>query len=698
MPTLIPLPLNESFASVPEIILTADTDATFTNTINADFIAAEQTFAINSNIDELVGDGKMQEFMQYIEQIDSETATGNKLNFQEYSDASKRVRYPSYNTGGEVDEEIDEFTIIVADDDDIPNETDEETTERQETVSEKRIESKRKTNMFANDTARFIDYERMNESKQLQSASSSDVLQSQQKPRESLVKSKTVDHFLSSVANSGSASGADDTDALKVDRIDPEIRVLESPSIETITRRESLTSDVSAESSYFNFKRSSDSESAYAYNREDSWLSYDSNMQFDRSQSTFSDLEYIRGREDWKEHENTRHIPSEIDSDDYHHHRRFSENSDVLEYIRGREDWLKNEMNAVRSCTLPRIFEHGDRKFLIQDEIDSDEYHHSFYLQEAVRTATELGPRFLVHGSASSGRARSPYKVLHAEIDKNEFLQRYYWQGADELPTDEMGFESLPVEKHDLAEEKMIRSERLIWIQNEKSRSQSPLAVEVNAIKVTKSESPPPTTSRAGQCLASESDVEYEEEIRSEEINQVIDNIIDAKILTEESLEKSPSEDIEIMVLDLAEKKPKRSKPLTEPFIIISEATDNETEVSTDETEQICDAESGEVMHAKSSLQEENVDVVVDVESFEFVNAPKEIDEDQRNVNNETKKEQRQIEIEKNTLIETPTAEPQAKRSDVSQSKINEKSAPTRSAELFDDLIKEGSMGPWFHK
>lgn len=697
MPKQIPLPLNERIASVPEITLTADTDATPTNAINADFIAAEQAFAINSNIDELVGDGKMQEFMQYIEHIDSDTATADKLNFQEFSEASKRVRYPSYNTGGEVDEEIDEFTIIMADEDDDPNnETDEGTTGRQETA--KRIESKRKTNMFANDAGRFVEYERMNEAKQLQSASTSDILQSQQKPRESLAKSKTVDQFLSSVANFGSATGADDTDALKVDRIDPEIRVVESPSIETITRRESLTSDVSGESSYFNFKRSSDSESAYAYTREDSWLSYDSNMQFDRSVSTFSDLEYIRGREDWKEHQSSRPILAEIDSDDYHHHRRFSENSDALEYIRGREDWLKNEMNAVRSCTLPRIFEHGDRKFLIQDEIDSDEYHHSFYLQEAVRTATELGPRFLVHGSARSGRARSPYKVLHAEIDKKEFLQRYYWQGADGLPTDAATFEPLPLERHDVAEEKMIRSERLIWIQNENSRSQSPLAVEVNAIKVTKSETPPPTTSSAGQRLASESDVEYEEEIRSEEINQVIDNIIDARILTEDSLEKSPSEDIEIMVLDLAEKKPKRSKPPAEPFIIISEVTDDEGEVSIDETEQICDAEPAEVMQSKSSLQQENVDVVVDVESFEFVNAPKEMDDEQRNVNNETTEERRQIEIEKNNLIEMPTAEPQAKRSDVSQTKINDKSTQNKSTERFDDLIKEGSMGLWFHK
>lgn len=695
MPTQIQLPLNERIASVPEITLTADTDAISTNTINADFIAAEQTFAINSNIDELVGDGKVQEFMQYIEHIDSETATGDKLNFQEFSDASKRMRYPSYNTGGEVDEEIDEFTIIVADD----IETDEETTESQDTASAKPIESKRKTNMFAKDSGRFVEYERMNEAKQLQSASTSDILQSQEKPRESLVKSKTVDQFLSSVGSFASTTDSGDTDALKVDRIDPEIRVIESPSIETITRRESLTSDVSNESSYFNFKRSSDSESAYAYNREDSWLSYDSNMQFDRSLSTFSDLEYIRGRDDWREHQSSRLIPSEIDSDDYHHHRRFSENSDALEYIRGREDWLKNEMNAVRSCTLPRIFEQGDRKFLIQDEIDSDEYHHSFYLQEAVRTATELGPRFLVHGSARSGRARSPYKVLHAEIDKNEFLQRYYWKGANELPTDDPGFKLLPLEKHDVAEEKMIRSERLIWIQNENSRSQSPLAVEVNAIKVTKSESPPPTTtSSAGNRMASESDVEYEQEIRSEEINQVIDNIIDAKILTEDSLGQSPTEDIEIMVLDLAEKKPKRSKPPTEPFIIISEATDDETEASTDGTLQKCDAESGEVMQSNSSLQEENVDVVVDVESFEFVNAPMEIDEEQPNVNNNAKNEQRQIDIEKNTLIGTATAEPQAKGIDVNQTKINEKSAQNKSAERFDDLIKEGSMGLWFHK
>lgn len=316
-PTLTPTPLsqlNERIASVPEITLTADIDvnSTATNTINADFIAAEQMFAINSDIDELVDDGKIHEFMQYIEHIDIETATGDKLNFKEFSEQSKRIRYPSYNVGGGVDEEIDEFTIIMADDANDANEMDEEETSTQEeTEIAKRFESKRKTNMFANDTARFIEYERMNEVKQLQSASASDVMQSEQKPREALVKSKTVDQNLSS-ADFGTA----DNDILKVDRNDPEICIIESPSIETSTRRESLTSDVSGESSYFNFKRSSDSESAYAYTREDSWLSTDSNVLFNRSQSTFSDLEYIHGREDWKDHQSTHHIPSEIDSDD----------------------------------------------------------------------------------------------------------------------------------------------------------------------------------------------------------------------------------------------------------------------------------------------------------------------------------------------------------------------------------------------
>lgn len=627
--------------------------------------------------------------MQYIGHIDNETTTSDKLDFKEFSDESKRMRYPSYNTGGGIDEEIDDFTIIVADEDENYIETDEETTAQREIETPKQFESKRKTNMFANDTARFVEYERMNETKQLQSASATDVPQLEQKPREALIKSKTVDQNLSS-------ANFVDTGAQKVERIDPEI-VIESPAGESLVRGESLTSDVSGESSYFVFKHSSDSESAYAYTREHSWLSNESNVLFDRSLSTFSDLEYIHGRDDWKDRQNAHHIPSEIDSDDYHHHRRFSENSETLEYIRGREDWLKNEMNAVRSCTLPRIFEHGDRKFLIQDEIDSDEYHHTFYLQEAVRTATELGPRFLVHGSASNGRARSPYKVLHAEIDKKEFLQRYYWHGADQMPADESGFESMSLEKRDMAEEKMIRNERLIWIQNENSRSQSPLAVEVNAIKVTENESPPPTPSIDGPRLTTESDVEYDEEIRSEEINEVIDNIIDARILTEDSLEKSPSEDIEIMVLDLAEKKPKRSKQFTEPFIVISEATDDETEASIDETEQICESESDEVMQSESLPKQEIVDVVVDMESFEFVNVPNETDEPQ-SINCELSQEKRQINAEKNTSIETATVAPQVKRSDDNRTKINEKSMQNKKTELFDDLIKEGSMGPWFHK
>lgn len=638
----------------------------------------------------------MHEFIQYIgRHIDSETSTGDKLNFQEFSDESKRIRYPSFNTSGDADEEIDEFTIIVANEDEHLTETDDEANAQREIETPKRFESKRKTNMFANDTARFIEYERMTEAKQLQSASASDVPQLEQKPREVLVKSKTVDQYLST-ANFG------DRHPSKGDRNEPEI-VIESPSSEVIARGESLTSDVSAESSYFNFKRSSESEGACT--REDSWLSNESSYAlFDRSQSqTYSELEYIHGREDWKDRPTTSHIPTEIESDDYHHRRRFSENSDVLEYIRGREDWLKNEMSALRSSTLPRIFEHGDRKFLIQDEIDSDEYHHMFYLQEAVRTATELGPRFLVHGSARNGRARSPYRVLHAEIDKNEFLDRYYWHGADQMPTEESGFESMPSEKGDLAEEKMIRNERLIWIQNENSRSQSPLAIEVTTIKATETQSAPVTASIDGHRLANEFNVEYEQEIRSEEINEVIDNIIDARILTEDSLEKSPSEDIEIMVLDLAEKKPKRSTQITEPFIIVNEATDDEIEVSTDDIEQICETESvSTVMQSESRPKEENVDVVVDMESFEIINAPIETEEKQQTVNSESNAEQRrrqQNETEKNTtLIETTTAASQMKRSDANQTKINEKSTQNVKGDHFDDLIQEGSMGPWFHK
>lgn len=668
-------------------MLTVD-EATATNTINA-----EQMCIVKSDIDELVGDCKVHEFMQYIGHIDSDALTHDKLSFREFSDESKRLRYPSFNTGSDVDDEIDEFTLIVAPDGNETeeevasrheDETDEGTIGRHENDAPKRFENKRKTNMFANDTARFIEYERLNESKQMQSASATNVPQLEHIPRESLTKSKTVDQFLSSAASKANGNS-------------PEI-IIESPSI---AREESSVSDASGESSYFNFKRSSESEEVYL--REDSWLSNESNVLSDRSQSSFSELEYIHGRDDWKNRPNATYIPAEIDSDDYHHRRRFSENSDTLEYIRGREDWLKNEMDSVRSCTLPRIFEHGDRKFLIQDEIDSDEYHHAFYVQEAVRTATELGPRFLVHGSARNGRARSPYKVLHAEINKNEFLQRYYWHGGDQVPTDESGFESMPSERGDVAEENMIRNERLIWIQNENSRSQSPLAVEVNAIKATETQSAPVTASIDAQHLSNEFEVEYEQEIRSEEINEVIDNIIDARILTKDSLEKSPSEDIEIMVLDLAETKPKRGKQFNEPFIVISEAADDEAESSTiDDATQICESDTHDVMQLESSPSAEpKNDDDVDMESFKFVNAPNEIDEKQQTANGGSQPQQ--SDTTKNAVIDTATAAATVtmspmERSDTNLTKINEKSTQNKKIDLLDDLIKEGSLGLWFHK
>lgn len=699
---------NECAASVPEIQITLTAAATNTND-------ADATFAINSDINELVDDGKMHEFMQYIEHIDNTTATNDKLDFKEFEEESKRIRYPSYNAGGgdgDADEEIDEFTFIVADDEDADDadegvdDDNDNANKTDESERSKRNESKRKTNMFANDTSRFIDYERINEAKQLHStltsASSASNLQqpSEQKARDSMVKSKTVDQFLSAANFEPDTAIDADAEPPKVDRIrvDSDVSIIESPSTEALTRRESLTSDVSGESSYFNFKRSSDSESAgaSAYTREDSWLSYDSNVLFDRSQSTFSELEYIHGREDWKDRPVKHSISSEIDSDDYHHDRRFSENSDTLEYIRGREDWLKKEMDAMRGSTLPRIFEHADRKFLIQDEIDSDEYHHNFYVQEAERTAVEMGPRFLVHGSARSGRARSPYRVLHAEIGKNEFLQRYYWQGADD---DERGLESMPVEKGDVSEENMIRNERLIWIQNERSCSQSPMPIDVRAVKVTKSESPPKSIPISGQRLGSESDAEYDEEIRSDEINEVIDNIIDAKILTEDSLEKSPNEDIEIMVLDLADKKPHRSKNIAEPLIVISEATDDEKKEPNegeedDEGEEEENEEEREEQHEDAeSLAHEIVDDVDDLESFEIVNVPEEITVDQPivNNNNESSEENRQIETEPQTSL----AQHQTRTDKKLQQPEKKK---TKKNEKYDDLIQEGSMGPWFHK
>lgn len=720
--------LNERLECEPK------TDANKSNSfINSPIIDVENTYASNSDIDEIIGDGKIQEFMNYIEHIDNEALATDKLQFKEYSENPKRLRYTSYNYDDK-DDELDDFTVIMADDDDLSdvNEENYQTTQLHKIKSEsdidsariqaetdrlnsmlnpygKRFENKRKTNMFSDDTTRFLDFEKQSESKELllKSIEKQNQIANQPK-RDVLMKSKTINQNLALVTeNTGSplikeATGGNNSP----------INVIDSSSLENITRQESLTSSVSSESNYFNYKRSSGSGSAYT--REDSWLSTDSNALYKRSPSSFSDLEYIKGRPDYKDRPNNYDICDEFDSDNYHHHRRHSETADTLEYIRGRDDWPPHEPRYVRSNTLPRIYEQGEHPILIQDEIDSDEYHHNYHLNEAIRTANELSPKFLVHGSARSGRSRSPYKVLHADIDKNEFLQRYYWKGDGNAA---LAQKSRHFAKFDISEEIMLENENSIWMtdQNRQRRSKSPHSMRNHTPRIIL-----PSTSR----MDSESeDGFYDNDQSRVEINEVIENIIDSKIFSNESVcDKSPSEDIEIVVFDLANAAdPDKNQQLessSEPFVIISEATDDEQEVSVDEDER----NNKKIVQNLPKIQ---IEMVAD--EFEYI---ENVDEsvadtqirskiDDKSISLTDKETEKEIIRRENIQPSTSTTK---KHSDTdtgknidesttsdtvrkdSLTKINEQLGKRRKSQkslkeaTFDDLIQEGSMGLWFHK
>lgn len=230
---------------------------------------------------------------------------------------------------------------------------------------------------------------------------------------EKLIKSKTTQMF-----------DCSDEDPSDIDSLESDSRA-NSPSVESACR-DSLLSDVGSDHIQFECKQST--EPNYFCKREDSSSSNKSNVLFERSQSRFSELEYIRGRDDWKDSYLRYDISEEIDSDNYHHLRRHSEAADTLEYIRGREDWLRNEIQHARRNSLARIFEIGEPKFLIQDEIDSDEYHHHFLQNEIFNESSKylaksftesaqkphLNEECLVKSSISEGNAT-------IEVDNKRF-------------------------------------------------------------------------------------------------------------------------------------------------------------------------------------------------------------------------------------------------------------------------------------
>lgn len=95
-----------------------------------------------------------------------------------------------------------------------------------------------------------------------------------------------------------------------------------------------------------------------------------------------NDAESIPNRQDMQD-KNTFTIKGEIDSDNYHHVRRYSEVEDHLEFIRGRDDWhLYQNLQSRRLVDQTDLY-----KISIRDQIDSDEYHHAWRVCEGLDLA-----------------------------------------------------------------------------------------------------------------------------------------------------------------------------------------------------------------------------------------------------------------------------------------------------------------------
>lgn len=465
---------------------------------------------------------------------------------------------------------------------------------------------KRKQNMFANDSKTFIDYEILSSDVKLDGQHSDDI--TNELPSSSLhvtlPKTKTIDRSLSMVEFQYTVHDEDDDEC---------IRHIDSVSLESVDTKES--------------KFDSDQSLETVYSRNNSWESIASNILFDRSLSTFSELEYIKGRDDCRD--GAAKIIQQIDSDNYHHDRRFSEDIETLEFIRGREDWLKNEMHLARSNTLPILFEHGSRKFLIQDEIDSDEYHHNFYLCEALRTATEIDQKFLTHEVLN--------KDFEIDISKKELLHR--WKN-----------ENLSLNIH---------------LGNEKPGN---LTDNLNE-----------NASTSRDCSNDKDD--------DVEINKVLNNIIDANILPQDMLEKSPTDDIEIMILKLDESNERNTKEVcmnkneidNNPLIVISEATDDEDD----------EAKSEENERRLSNISEDEINI-------ENKNRKSRSDSPEflliGNVNDGIVKDDEQELFETFEILEKPLSTEKISKNEIKSVTDNDNEVEREFTNIFKDDIRRESI------
>lgn len=753
---------NESFAcsaAVP-VIVAPDIQV---EEIDVDFSRTNDFGAI-------ADDGKIEEFMNYIEKVDRErTNLENKLNFREYLDESPhRLRYPSYNFDGK-DPDTEDLNInVLPDDTDDPSDDDAKEVNQKFLNGEKlcELESRRGFSSALNGSRRSSIPLPLNEASDSQSENrllfNHSPIQRIQRVDNSPSASRRSSLITKDLTRSESQASINEIDFVFVENAD-QSEQLETPFKELDTNRAQIVKisnmkppksrSVSyagltvGNSSLENIRNANEplntgsslaETTLKSLAREDSWVSIESNTRYERSPSRCSELEYIPGRDDWRAMKSL-HSDPHIDSDDYHHHRRFSETTDTLEYIKGRDDWLRMEANQGRSSTLPWIHE-GKSHFDIKDELDADEYHHYRCFGEIISHASKMSHEvFIAQGSARSGRERSPYRVLRTDINKDEFIERYYWKGEDtpELMFSRTGSgtsEAFFLDAHD----SRIQSERYIWVAgSERSRSKSPLS-EAQIIVPSLTADSRDSSSRDISVVTED---DYEESTMND--HDVIDNSTDDHIFT------STDESIEVVVLNL--KEDISDDKLKEPIIVISGMGDvincgndrkgskerigsdeqakyesqlnAQNEEITNEYGQQSSAESdGNAKTEQTNLEEyatniqNNTEMVNSIEdltgSLETIEFENNINEGNNNTTlfeSASSSTNQKIDSRKTKVVIPSPAASSLRETDKpvdneireTQQNITNIRRKTRKSLQFDnleDLIKEGSLGPWFHK
>lgn len=797
----------ESFACDPSKKTLAAPEIRFEIT-DADFIEKSDLTAIADD------DGKIQEFMDYIQNLDRKQS-GDRLGFHEFPSDSQRQRYPSYNYDGKYEEDLN--INILPQDIVEPFDDNEENSPQSRNINqifldnEKGVEVKGRRPMAVKRTLSLqtapIDIDNANNTlspniKHFSRKSSlTDHLETSTNPstpsfinelkfeHRPMQRIQKVDNFQSivpsppSISKGPSTCGSQesiaeiefvfientdlpDLSTLALNEKKPPIsrsisysgQTIDSSSLENvIIRKESLNSSGSNSSSVKNSEQPG---------REGSWASVDSNRRYERSQSRYSDLEYINGRDDWRA-VTSLHLNQQIDSDDYHHHRRYSETADTLEYIRGRDDWLQFEENRERCSTLPEIFE-GKSRYDIKDEIDADEYHHHRCLSEIISYATKVSNNvFLAQGSARSGRSRSPYRLLRTDVNKTELIERYIWNG-DESP--DILYESSTSDGHTYGDR--VQSERYIWIADStKTRSQSPFTITIGENADSEADEMhiiiPNSSNIAGGSNTNIIDVSVVSDDNYEEPTVVIQEIIEHSGGSNEDIhfytdviETSADESIEVVVVNLKEEGSEQGSD--EPIFVISEVNDcdkwdltttesitsdhqtseeNDIEQTVRQTtseEGLLPSKTKEPNENKAKINNNknerlNKDNACEVESSVVAESNLISDQFENQITSNlsadrlsAKNYQSDVEIieSKENCAETKAKEtignaqynptalrppvPAATNRQPNTSNItprNKTTASTRPKTVqtipndnLEDLIKEGSLGPWFHK